>query len=96
MSCGVGCRHGSDLVLLWLWRRPAAVVLTQLLAWEPPYAAGAALKTKTKKKEKSTGVPWWPSSYRFSIVTAVTQITAVAGVQSLAWEFLHAMGVANE
>ena len=24
---GVGCRHGSDLVLLWLWHRPAATAL---------------------------------------------------------------------
>ena len=24
MSCGVGCKHGSDPVLLWLWCRPAA------------------------------------------------------------------------
>ena len=22
MSCGVGCRRGLDLVLLWLWHRP--------------------------------------------------------------------------
>ena len=24
VSCGVGHRLGSDLILLWLWRRPAA------------------------------------------------------------------------
>ena len=24
VSCGVGCRYGSDPALLWLWRRPAA------------------------------------------------------------------------
>ena len=24
VSCGVGCRHDSDPVLLWLWCRPAA------------------------------------------------------------------------
>ena len=46
VSCGVGCRHGSDLVLLWLWCRPAAVTSIRPLAWEPPYAAGVALKTK--------------------------------------------------
>ena len=51
MSCGIGHRHGSDPALLWLWHRPAAVVPIQPLAWEPPYAAGAALKRqKTKKK----------------------------------------------
>ena len=27
VSCGVGCRLGSDLVLLWLWCRLAAVAL---------------------------------------------------------------------
>jgi len=48
MSCGVGHRHGSDLALLWLWHRLAALI--QPLAWEPPYAAGAALK-KTKDKK---------------------------------------------
>ena len=26
-SCGVGCRHSSDSVLLWLWQRPAATAL---------------------------------------------------------------------
>ena len=49
MSCGVGNRCGSDLMLLWLWCRPAAVTPTEPLAWEPPYAAGAALKRKKKK-----------------------------------------------
>ena len=46
MSCGVGHRHGSDLALLWLWRRLAAVAPIRSLAWEHPYAAGAALKSK--------------------------------------------------
>ena len=44
VSCGVGRRRGSDLALLWLWRRPAATALIRPLAWEPPHAAGAALK----------------------------------------------------
>ena len=53
MSCGVGCRCGSDPVLLWLWRRPVATAPIGPLAWEPPYAAGAALeKTKRQKKKK--------------------------------------------
>ena len=47
MSCGIGCRLGSDPKLLWLWRRPAATAPIQTLAWERPYAMGAALK-KTK------------------------------------------------
>ena len=53
MSCGIGCRHGSDPALLWLWHRPAATAPIRPLAWEPPHGAGAALeKTKRKKKER--------------------------------------------
>ena len=54
MSCGVGRRHGSDLALLWLWRRPAATAPIRPRAWEPPYAAGAALKGQKTKKIKIT------------------------------------------
>ena len=42
--CGVGHKHGSDLALLWLWCRPAAVAPIRPLAWELPYTVGAALK----------------------------------------------------
>ena len=52
MSCGVGRRHGLDSALLWLWDRSAAVAPIRPLTWEPPYAAGAALKRKEKKKKK--------------------------------------------
>ena len=52
MSCGVGRRRSSDLALLWLWRRLAAVALFGPLAWEPPYAMGVALKRQKKKKKK--------------------------------------------
>ena len=40
----VGRRRGLDLVLWWLWCRPAATALIGPLAWEPPYAAGVTLK----------------------------------------------------
>ena len=54
MSCGVGCRRGSDPALLWLWCRPVATAQIRTLAWEPPYAAGAAQeKAKTQKKQKT-------------------------------------------
>ena len=33
-------------MFLWLWPRLAAVAPIELLAWDPPYAAGAALKSK--------------------------------------------------
>ena len=51
MSCGVGHRHDSDLMLLRLWRRPAAIAPIGPLAWEPPYAAGAALKKRKKRED---------------------------------------------
>ena len=38
----------SDLVLLWLWCRPAAAAPLRSLAWERPYAAGVALKSFLK------------------------------------------------
>ena len=50
VSCRVGHRHGSYLVFLWLWCKPAAVALIRPLLWEPAYAAGEALKSKKKKK----------------------------------------------
>ena len=42
----------GDPVLPWLWRRPAATAPTGSLAWEPSYAAGAALKRQKTKKKK--------------------------------------------
>ena len=38
-----------DPALLWLWHRLAAAVVIRPLAWELPYAIGAALKKKRKK-----------------------------------------------
>ena len=52
MTCGVVRRCASDLALLWLWHRLATVGLIRLLAWEPPYATGAALKRPKKKKDQ--------------------------------------------
>ena len=51
VSCGVGHRCSSDLELL--RHRPAAVAPIQPLAWENPYATGAALKSGKKKN----GIP---------------------------------------
>ena len=45
----------KDLVLPWLWCRPAAGVLIRPLAWELPYAASAALKSQIKNLE--AGMP---------------------------------------
>ena len=51
MSCGVDYRHGLDPELLWC--RPAATALILPLAWEPPYAAGTALKRKKLKNNNN-------------------------------------------
>ena len=51
MSCGVGHRRSSNLELLYLWCRPAATAQIRPLAWEPPYAVGAALERKKTKAE---------------------------------------------
>ena len=55
MSCGVGHRRGSDPALLWLWRRPVATAPIQPLAWELPYAASVALKSKKKDRSSRPG-----------------------------------------
>ena len=47
--CRLQTRLGS-CVAVWLWCRPAATAPNQTLAWEPPYAAGAALGKKKKEQ----------------------------------------------
>ena len=42
---------GSDLALLWQWCRPAGMDPIRPLAWEPPYAAGVALRDRQKNKK---------------------------------------------
>ena len=39
-------------MLLWLWCRLAAAAPSRPLAWEPPYAVGAALRTKKEKSNR--------------------------------------------
>ena len=43
------CRS-TNLVLLWQWHRPEAIVPIQPPAWEPPYAVGAALKKRMGRR----------------------------------------------
>ena len=50
MNCGVGHRRSSDLAWLWLWCRLAATAPIRPLAWEPPFAMGAALKIQKDEK----------------------------------------------
>ena len=52
MSRGVACRRDLDPALLWLWHRSAATALIRPLAWEPPYAEGAALEKAKRQKDQ--------------------------------------------
>ena len=63
LSCDVGHRLGSDPMLLWLWRRPAATAPIRPLAWVSPCAAGVALKERPKKKDKKKNVLFDPISH---------------------------------
>ncbi|WP_297430816.1 hypothetical protein [Clostridium sp.] len=49
MSCGLNCRHGSDLVL----HRPAAAAQILPLAQELPYTIGPGLKRLKKLKTEN-------------------------------------------
>ena len=69
MSCGVGHRCGSDLVLQCLWCRLAAVASIRSLAWEPPYATGTALKKK--KFPGATVVPLSQKEVSFSKLSSI-------------------------
>ena len=55
--CELWCRSQMQLrscIALWLWCRPGATALIRPLAWEPPYAVGAALKRPKKKQKTKT------------------------------------------
>ena len=56
----------KNLALLWLWYRLAAVALIHLLAWEPPYTTGVALKSKRNKYIKIKNVSLWEFLSQFS------------------------------
>ena len=54
-------------MLLWLWPRPAAVALIQLLALELPYVAGAAIKRKKLGRFHHGSVETNPASIRENV-----------------------------
>ena len=80
MSCGVGQRSGFDLLLLWLWRRLVAIAPIRPLAWEPPYAMGAALEKGQKKKrlrcETHKALRFLPGTCRCPEVAMVSDFLA--------------------
>ena len=70
MSCGVDCRHVSDLALLWLWCKLAATAPIRSLAWEPPCGMVMALKRQNNnnnnKQEKKLAHKQREIKYEFS------------------------------
>ena len=72
MSCSVGHQHCLDPALLWLW--PAATASIWPLAWEPPYAVGAALERQKKKKS-------WKSLFLNHFL-----MTCIWGTSSEVWQ----------
>ena len=71
MSCGVGCRRGSDPALLWLWYRLAATAPIRPLAWEPPYAEGVAKRNSKDKKTKKQKKQFRVSKIQTLIILAM-------------------------
>ena len=67
MSCGVGCRRGSDPTLLWLWRRLVATAPIRSLACETPYAAGTAQEMAERQKKKKEHSPCSLGMYSLDI-----------------------------
>ena len=59
LSCGVCHIWSSDPTLLWLWCRLAAAAVIWPLAWELPYAVGAALKKKRCIKFLAISYNFW-------------------------------------
>ena len=71
MSCGVSCRRGLDPAWLWLWCRLVATALIRPLAWEPPYALGAAVKrpNNNNNNEYKLDIDYKCMLYYFPIIS---------------------------
>ena len=77
VSCGVGCRCGSNLALL--WHRPEAVALIRSLACELPYAMNAALKKKKEKgQEKEKRKKMIKKNYISNLFSDSTSLNTIA------------------
>ena len=63
----VGHRRCSDPAWLWLWCRPVATAPIGLLAWEPPYGTGMALKKRQKKRQNKKKYPNGNEAYENEI-----------------------------
>ena len=88
MNYGIGCRHGLDPELLWLWVRLVAAAPIQL-----PCARHGALKSKKKKKgggemEENTLCKWKSKEY-WSSSTHIRQKSALKNVNKSQRRTLH-------
>jgi len=72
MSCGVGHRCSLDPGLLWLCPWLAAAAPIRPLAWELPYAPGADLKRKKKKKKGKEIVAYRIPKYFVAVKNMLT------------------------
>ena len=63
----------KDPVLLWLWCRPAVTAPNLPLAWELPYATGAAIKNKQTNKQKELRIERQPDTELASMHNIVLQ-----------------------
>ena len=84
MSCGVDHSCNLDPTWLWLYHRPAAVAPIWPLAWELPYAEGAALKQTNKTKKNSCVIAnpsgiGWTSSIGLSVQTNLSFLFVPCG-----------------
>ena len=86
LSCGVGCRCSSDPALLWLWCWPAAAAPIRPLAWEPPFAAGVALKPKKGKKKILLGATWICVRTNPACLSDVEHLQVKQNPKCISWE----------
>ena len=69
----------KDLVLLWLWCRPAATAPIRPVVWEPPCASGAALKRQKDKQTNKQKKLQLKNIYKVTIVRP--KVTDFMGLQ---------------
>ena len=85
MSCGVGHRCGLDLVLLWLWHSLVTIAPIRPLAWEPPYAAGAALKRQINKQINNSILRSWMGRWHWDFISGCSDTEAFSPLEYRTW-----------
>ena len=80
--------------MLWLWRRPVATAPIRPLAWEPPYAAGAAQRNSkntnnNNNNNKSKEAIWSSIKIAFKIISKAAGIIMKLTVRFHFWKQNH-------